>query len=337
MSGKRVTPTAVRLLSADADREDWLAARKNGIGSSDVAAILGVSDFNTPLHVFHDKRGEVDDHAGEAALWGTLLEDVVAREWARRNRSVITRVGLVAHVEHNWMRATLDRRVGECPLARPPVDPSVPHREYCALEIKCRSAFKANRWHADVPDDVLAQVTWQMAVTGWDHIHVAVLIGGNDYRQTVVRRDPDVEAFVVGEVTRFRDEHLLTGRPPAWDPQKADALIELDELMHPERVGETDVHGIGDVIEYAQLSAQKSAADKALKRARATLGHLAAGARWVKFGDHLAYELAPVTRTSCDLDRLAEQWPEAYADTVTSKTTTTIRIAPEYRQLGAEQ
>jgi predicted phage-related endonuclease len=184
---------------------------------------------------------------------------------------------------------------------------------------------------------VLAQVTWQMAVTGYDHIHVAVLIGGNDYRQTTVYRDPEVEAYVLGRVEPFWRVNIGEAVMPAWDPEKADALIELDELMHPERVGETDVHGIGDVIEYAQLSAQKSAADKALKRARATLGHLAAGARWVKFGDHLAYELAPVTRTSCDLDRLAEQWPEAYADTVTSKTTTTIRIAPEYRQLGAEQ
>lgn len=327
---RRVTPTAVRILGADADRADWLAARRQGLGSSDIAAILGVSDYNTPLHVWHDKRGEVDDDGNDGpALWGTLLEDVVAREWARRNRSVIQRVGLVAHHEYDWMRATLDRRVAECPLDREV-------RTACALEIKCRSAFKASRWRADVPDDVLAQVTWQMAVTGYDHIHVAVLIGGNDYRQTVVRRDLEVEAYVLGTAETFWRDHVLEGRPPAWDPEKADALLELQQQLHPERVGEIDVHGVGEVIEYAALSAAYSSAKKALKQARATLGHLARGAQHVKFSDRLAYEFRPTTRSNCDLDRLAERWPEAYADTVTTKTTYTIAIAPEYRQLGAE-
>jgi predicted phage-related endonuclease len=228
------------------------------------------------------------------------------------------------------MRATLDRRVAECPLQRDV-------RTACALEIKCRSAFKAHRWHADVPDDVLAQVTWQMAVTGYDHIHVAVLIGGNDYRQAVVRRDVDLEIYAIDRASEFWHTNVGEAVMPAWDPQKADALLELEQMLHPERVGETDVHGIGEVITYAELSAAKSAAEKALKQQRATLGHLAAGAMHVKFGDHLAYEFGPTTRSNCDLERLAERWPEAYADTVTTKTTYTIRIAPEYRQLGAEQ
>lgn len=77
---RRVTPTGVRVLPADADRDTWLAARRTGIGSSDVAAILGVADQRTALHVWHDKRGELVDDAGEPALWGRLLEDPVARE-----------------------------------------------------------------------------------------------------------------------------------------------------------------------------------------------------------------------------------------------------------------
>ncbi len=133
---RRVTPTAYRVLPADADRDTWLTARRDGIGSSDVPPILGVSDYTTAVHVYRDKRGELVDDAGEAALWGHLLEEPVAREWARRQRSVIQRVGLVARVDEPWMRATLDRQVLECPMDR-----SV--RTRCALEVKCRSAFKA--------------------------------------------------------------------------------------------------------------------------------------------------------------------------------------------------
>jgi putative phage-type endonuclease len=321
---RRVTPTAVRVLPFDADRDTWLAARRHGIGSSDVAAILGTADRNTAVHVYRDKRGELVDDAGEAALWGTIFEEPVAREWARRQRSVIQRVGLVAHADEPWRMATLDRQVLECPMDRTV-------RTRCALEVKCRSAFKAHRWRSDVPDDVLAQTVWQMAVTGYDHIHVAVLIGGNEMKQAVVQREERLEAYVLGEVRRFRDEHLLAGVEPDWDLSKAAALIEMDALMHPDRVGEIDIEGIGEVMEYAERSRAKGDAEKALKESRAALTRLAEGRRTVLFGGELAYELAPVTKATPDLDRLAERWPDAYADCVTDKTHYQVRLAPDFR------
>lgn len=329
-TGRRVTPTAVRVLAADADRDTWLAARRKGIGSSDVAAILGVADKRTAVHVWHDKRGELTDDAGEAALWGTLLEQPIAEEWARRNRSVVHKVGLIAHVAESWRLATLDRRVAECPMNREV-------RTACALEVKCRNAFNAPaRWRTDVPDDVLAQTTWQLAVTGYDHIHVAVLIGGNDYRQTVVRRDDKVMSYVVGEVTTWRERHLVGGEKPAWDLDKAAALIEMDKLMHPDRIGEIDVEGIGEVLEYADLAAKAGAAKRAQERAKATLDRLADGARYVKFGDQLAYEYAPVGKATADLARLAELWPDAYADCVEQKTHYQVRLDPQMRKAARD-
>lgn len=321
---RRVTPTAYRVLPADADRETWLAARRNGIGSSDVAAILGVADHATAVHVYRDKRGQLVDDAGEAALWGTILEEPIAREWARRQRSVLQRVGLVAHAEEPWRMATLDRQVLECPMDREV-------RTRCALEVKCRSAFKADRWRTDVPDDVLAQTVWQLAVTGYDHIHVAVLIGGNEMKMTVVHRDERLEAFVLGEVRRFRDEHLLAGVEPPWDLSKASALLHMDSLLHPERNGQIGIDEIGEVLEYAARSRASGDAAKALKEQKAVLHRLADGARAVTFSDELAYELAPVTKAYCDLDALAERHPEAYADCVSDRTHYQIRLAPEFR------
>lgn len=326
-TARRVTPTAVRVLPADADRDTWLTARRKGIGSSDVAAILGVADRSTAVHVYRDKRGELVDDAGEAALWGRLLEEPVAREWARRQRSAVQRVGLVAHVDTPWQMATLDRQVLVCPM-----NPAA--RGQCALEVKCRSAFKAHRWRADVPDDVLAQAVWQMRVTGYRHIHVAVLLGGNELKMTVVEHDEQMERYVLREVEQFRTDHLLAGVEPAWDLDKAAALIEMDALMHPDRAGEIGIADIGEVMEYAELSARKGAADRALKRSRATLARLAAGAQTVTFGGELAYEFNPVSKRSVDLDRLAERHPDAYADCVTEKTHYQIRLAPEFRRTG---
>lgn len=330
--GRRVTPTGVRVLPADADRDAWLAARRRGVGSSDVPAILGLPEAKqkTAVHVWHDKRGELVDEQTDAMLWGQLLEEPVAREWARRNRSVVQRVGLVANVAEPWQLATLDRRVAECPLDR-----SV--RTACALEVKCRNAYTSSRWRADLPDDVLAQTVWQMQVTGFEHVHVAVLIGGNDYRQTIVRRDEQVAGYVVDQVTAFHRDHMVPGVPPPADLSKADALNALDEMLHPDRVGEVDASGVEEVLEYARISSLKGEAERDLKAARAVLALQAGGARYVKFAGELAYELSPTTRSKCDLDRLAERWPEAYADTVTETTSHTLRIAQAFRSGSKEE
>jgi putative phage-type endonuclease len=323
-AARRVTPTAVRVLPADADRDVWLAARRRGIGSSDVAAIVGASERSTALHVWHDKRDQLVDEPNEAMHWGTVLEDPVARDWQRRNRSVVHRVGLVANVGTPWMLATLDRRVLECPDSRDT-------REACALEVKCRNAFTASRWKRDVPDDVLAQTMWQMAVTGYRHIHVAVLIGGSDYRQTVVRWEPDLYAYIFDQVQRFRDEHLLPGiRPPA-DLERAQAYLDLDARLHPERVGEIDVAAAGDVDEYVRLSKAKGIAERALKSASARLREIADGARYVTHENRLAYELQPRTKPRVDLEALAAGWPDAYAATVTETSYHQIAISKEFR------
>jgi putative phage-type endonuclease len=329
VTGRRVTPTAVRVLPFDADRDAWLAARRQGIGASDVPAILGVSDYTTAVHVYHDKRGDLVDAAGEAALWGTLLEAPVADEWKRRQRSVIQRVGLVAHIREPWALTTLDRQVLECPMDRTV-------RTRCALEVKCRSAFKAYRWHADVPDDVLAQAVWQMYVTGYDHIHVAVLIGGNELKLATVFRDGEIEQYVLGAVRAFRDNHLIPGVEPDWDLSKAERLIEMDTLMHAERTGEIGLPDADAVLEYVQRSKAKSAAEKALKESAATLRRLAGGKELVTFGGELAYRYTTTTRSSCDFERLKEQFPGAYQACVSETKSPRLNVSAAFKKMAEE-
>ncbi|MFJ5259126.1 YqaJ viral recombinase family protein [Streptomyces sp. NPDC088387] len=309
-----VTPTGRLILDHTAARDVWLDARRQGIGSSDLPAVMNLSGFKTPLHVFHDKRGRLphDEEFSEAAHFGVLFEEPLARDWARRNRTVVEPVGLIANVDDAWEMCTLDRLCTECPLDR-----SV--RSLCALEVKNRNAFVAKLWNQGPPDDVLAQVLWQILVTGLDHIHVVCLIGGQDYRQYTVRRDEHVKlvAYLHAEASRLWHDHIVPGRAPALSGEEpADALIELYDRLHPDRHGVTvldrDLDAVDAMSEYMEAAALESEGKARKKAAKAKLlGSLGAAQAAVR-QDRPFFSIEQSFRKTPDLSRLAEEFPEAY-------------------------
>jgi putative phage-type endonuclease len=329
-AGRRVTPTGRLILPATADRADWLTARRSGIGSSDVPAILGLVDYTPPLKVYYDKTGHDVDDAGEAAYWGTVNEEPVARRWAMQNRSVIRRIGLVAHVDHPHWMTTLDRRVTECPLAE---DEQTP----CALEVKTRSAFKSAQWHAGAPDDVTAQVLWQIIVNGYEHMHYAVLIGGNEYHQGTIRADQytDVTADITTAVDKFWNEHVQAGVPP--EPSgDGEALVKMFRRLHPNRSGAVDIDRHDDaldaLLDYGREQKAESAARKAKAQAKARMIAALGPAQQALIGGERAYSLEPSNAAPrVDLEQLAERWPDAYAACVAPNPTERIDIAKNYK------
>jgi predicted phage-related endonuclease len=338
--GDLITPTGVLVMDIETmrgSREAWLEARRSrsgvpggyAIGSSEVSSILDLDGVDTPAHVFRSKVMKVKREATEPMVWGTLLEETIALEWQRRNKVVTDEIGLLARVDKPWHVSTVDRRVQECPLAAGGAG-------ICIAEIKNVGYATAERWKRDLPDRILAQIVHQLYVTGVDHAHYACLVGGNTMRQGVVyaEREAELMAYIVAEVDKFRERHLLTGIEPEWDTsRKADKLIELDKFTHPIRAGELTVEEIGDVMAYAEAAAEESAAGKRKKALAARLRQLANGAELVLFGDHPAYGYRPASKAKVDLDALRERYPSAYADPeVVSETTYhTLYIDQSYR------
>lgn len=310
----QVTPTGRLILPHTAPRDVWLDARRRGIGSSDLPAVMNLSGFKTPLHVYHDKRGALphDDEFSEAAHFGVLFEDPLARDWARRNRTVVESIGLIANESDPWQMCTLDRLCTECPLDR-----SV--RSLCALEVKTRNAFVANLWRQGPPDDVLAQVLWQILVTGLDHIHVVCLIGGQDYRQYTVRREDHTKlvAYLNAEAGRLWFDHIVPARPPATTGQEPpDALIDLYDRLHPDREGsivvDRDLDAVDAMTEYMEAAALESQGKRRKAAAKAKLLGALGGAQAAVRHDRPFFSIEQSFRKTPDLARLAEEFPEAY-------------------------
>ena len=68
-------------------REDWLTVRKQGIGSSDAAAAVGLNPYKSQLELWMEKTGRdtlltmLDPQDEESpAYWGNILEPIVASQ-----------------------------------------------------------------------------------------------------------------------------------------------------------------------------------------------------------------------------------------------------------------
>jgi putative phage-type endonuclease len=94
-------------------REEFLDERRHYLGATDIAAILGVDNYKTPLDVFNEKLGLVAPFEGNRQTErGQKLEDVAAREYMEvTGRKVHKRSTILTHPEHDFIRGHVDRRV----------------------------------------------------------------------------------------------------------------------------------------------------------------------------------------------------------------------------------
>jgi hypothetical protein len=95
------------------------------------------------------------------------------------------------------------------------------------LEIKTRNQFDAKRWgedgSANVPEEVHAQVQWQLLVTGYRRADVAVLFGNWDFRIFTIPAKPEYQASLVVLARQFW-RHVERGEPP--EPDGSDSWEE---------------------------------------------------------------------------------------------------------------
>lgn len=192
--------------------EDWLEARKQGIGGSDASVVCGISRYKSPVELWMEKTGQLPaQEAGEAAYWGNLLESLVREEFTKRTGIAVTKpAAIFQSVEHPWMLANVD---GLCEDET---------HGLCVFEAKTASAFKAGEWENGIPDEYLLQVQHYLAVLGCQGAYVAALIGGNRFRWTFVERDEELISLLISLEENFW-KHVEKGVPPALDGSDASA------------------------------------------------------------------------------------------------------------------
>ena len=194
-------------------------ARRQGIGGSDIAAVLGLSRYRTPYEVWLEKTGQAEPESGESepAYWGQVLEDVTAREYSKRTGRRVQRVtATLTHPNYPWALAHIDRAI-LIPGRR-----AIWRGDHLAgangiLECKTASAWKSREWADDaegVPLAYQAQCQWYLGITGLDTADVVALIGGQHFLIRTLERDDETIREMFARAEEFWRKHVLERIPP---------------------------------------------------------------------------------------------------------------------------
>ncbi len=187
---QRSAHSALRLISTkELSREAWLTIRKQGIGSSDAAAAVGLNPYQSQLELWMIKTGrdgnlpKIDPNDESSPMyWGTILEPIVAMHYTKRTGNKVRRINAVLQhpdADKSWMLANIDYSV-------------VGSDEVQILECKTAGEFGSRLWRDGVPEYIQCQVQHQMAVTGKKVVDVCVLICGQEIRVYRIERDDEL-------------------------------------------------------------------------------------------------------------------------------------------------
>ena len=197
------------------------AAREKGIGGSDAPAVLGLSPWRTPYEVWTEKTtGEISEATSNAMHWGSLLEPVLAEEYARVTGRKVRRVNSTLQAAaYPFMLAHIDRQVldGER-----------------ILECKTTRDFDPELWGEpgtdQIPTYYLAQVTHYMIVTGRELCDLAVLgMLSRDFRIYTCKLDHDVAARVIDLERKFWQRVEDNDPPPPITAADLRAMFPNDD------------------------------------------------------------------------------------------------------------
>jgi putative phage-type endonuclease len=292
--------------------------RTGYLGGSDIAAVLGLSRWRTPLQLWGEKTGNIipEDISGKLHVrLGNKLEQTVCDLFQEETGKKVARVNdTLIHPVHSFLRGNIDRRIVG---------------EKAVLEAKTTSAWNAKQWEGEeIPQEYLIQTYFYMELMGADRGYVACLIGNQDFRVKVLERDDVLQKQMIEKAVDFWTRYIVPKVMPSFITSKdADTLYNLfplGEEGEPIELGD-EANALIESIQAAKEDAKaiETLKDKQENELRVLLKEHAEG-----FTDKFKVTWKNQKTRRMDLPKMRIEVPEIcakYAETTESRV---LRIAP---------
>lgn len=174
------------------DTDEWLAERRRSVGASEVAAVMGLSPWATPLDVYRSKHG-VDRDFDPLLAWIGHESEHTIHKWVERWSGVPVKLEpafMARSTEYPFLHASFDR---------------VSSDPFVTWQFKTAHQYTGHKWDEGIPTDIRVQVQAEMLVAGIRRAAVVVWIGGREFRLFWESRDD-----------RFIQEHMIPALTEFW-------------------------------------------------------------------------------------------------------------------------
>lgn len=313
----------------DMSKEQWLEARKCGIGGSDAASVLGLNPYKSSVSVYIEKvdyihgvsmsekniNGCKKDSSNEEVNYrmelGNKLEDFVANEFSLKTGLKVRNVnGILKNDKYPFAIANIDRAVVG---------------EKAFLECKVTNSFNKKEWIKTIPIHYKIQMNHYMAVTGASHCYVAVLIGNEELVIHKIERDEDYIEEIMKLEEIFWNNCILGNELPMPDGS-SDYSKTLDTLYKDSKCEELILFEAEKILErydevvkiYKDFEKEKKAIEQYLKLQMQNYEIAYVGDRKITWKKQ--------ERNIIDTTRLKKEHPEIVAGYMKTTTSRVLKI-----------
>lgn len=212
--------------------EEWLKARKKGIGGSDAGVIMGISKFKILKELYYDKINPNNPTENE--------ENWFAKDYGHHNESFVLKAfqkmtglrpytvrHMFQHPKYPWMLVNCDGFL------------QLPDGRIFIIEVKTCSFNTLKDWGSKnsnvIPPAYIAQGAHAMAVTNTDGV-IFLCMGDNNlngYRIRIMERDYELEEYLIQLEANFWLGHVQKGIEPKSTEEPKLVLERYKKMYKP--------------------------------------------------------------------------------------------------------
>lgn len=184
------------------DTPEWEQERRNSVGASEVAAVMGLSRFSTALDVYKHKQG-IDTQFDPVLSFIGHQSEPIMHAWVEQFS------GVKVALQPGFMARSTEVPILHASFDRTSYDP------FLTWQFKTAHQYAGHHWDDGIPTDIRVQVQAEMFVAGTQRAVVVVWIGGRDFKLFWEPRDDRfIRDHMIPAVTEFWSR-VQTGQPPA--------------------------------------------------------------------------------------------------------------------------
>lgn len=199
--------------------EEQRELRKNGLGGSDIAAVLGVSPYATPLDIYLEKKGLSEKPQNIRMRLGSVMEkEIIKIASEKYNLTIEPYEETLIHPKHNFLIGHID---GYC------------REEKAIVEIKRCTSKDKSEWGEEGTEDIPLHYWYQvqhymLLARNYLEVEKTILIVNMDdifLKKYVIYPDEAAQGQIIFTSAVFWNAHVLNDFPPAPTTSKEASII----------------------------------------------------------------------------------------------------------------